>query len=225
MPLKVQGINLRINRGEIVALMGPNGSGKSSLALGIMGHPAYPVKGRIILDKQDISRLAMDQRVKAGLFLAWQNPTGIRGVTVEQMLRAVKANCQKRKAGYGCWLKEELVAEAKKIGLSPKLLSREINVNFSGGEKKKVQLLELMVLKPKYAILDEVDSGMDADSLKILGNLNQQKMGILLITHQTKVFKYLKPKQVLVMKDRQIVKRGGAELIKQIEKEGYEKFK
>lgn len=207
MPLVVEEVNLTINTGETVALMGPNGSGKTSLALSLIGHPHYPIKGRIVLDKEDISHLKMDERARKGLFLAWQNPVGIRGVTVEQLLR------------------KKLGPEAKKLKINPKLLTRDINVSFSGGEKKKIQLLELMILKPKYAILDEIDSGMDTDTLKLLEKIKNSKMGILLITHQAKVFRYLKPDRVLIMKDRRIVKRGGTELIKQIETKGYEKFK
>lgn len=225
MSLIIDSLDLEIKAGEVVALMGPNGSGKTSLGLGIIGHPDYKIKGKIWLDKKDISRLTMPERVRQGLFLSWQNPIGIRGVTVEQVLRAVKANCRRRQTQSCCWVREKLLREAKKLAINPDLLSREINVNFSGGEKKKIQLLELLALKPKYAILDEIDSGLDADSLKILGQLNRKEMGILLITHQTRVFKYLKPEAVLVMKGRKIVKRGGEELIKQIEKEGYAKFK
>ncbi len=225
MSLIIDSLNLEIKAGEVVGLMGPNGSGKTSLGLGIIGHPDYEIKGKIWLDKKDISRLTMPERVRQGLFLSWQNPTGIRGVTAEQVLRAVKANCRKRQTQSCCWVREKLLREAKKLAINPKLLNRDINVNFSGGEKKKIQLLELMALQPKYAILDEIDAGMDADNLKILSQIKRKKMGILLITHQTRVFKYLPPEQVLVMKNRQIVKRGGKELIRQIEREGYAKFK
>jgi len=225
MSLKLTSYNLEIKPGEIIALMGPNGSGKTSLGLGLIGHPDYQLKGRIILDKEDISGLKMNERARRGLFLAWQNPIGIRGVTTEQLLRAAKANCQKRKVKGCCWFRNKLLKLGEKINLNLKLLDREINVNFSGGEKKKVQILELLALEPKYAILDELDSGMDTDSLRVLGKLKSKKMGLLLITHQTRVFNYLKPSLVLVMKDRQIVKRGGEELIRQIEQRGYEKFK
>lgn len=206
MSLIIDSLNLEIKAGEVTALMGPNGSGKTSLALGIIGHPDYKIKGKIWLDKKDISRLMMPERVRQGLFLSWQNPTGIRGVTVRQVLRRIK---------------KDIVKIAAQLKINRKLLDRDINVNFSGGEKKKIQLLELLTLKPKYAILDEIDSGLDADNLKILGQLNQKEIGILLITHQTRVFKYLKPKTVLVMKGRKIVKKGGEELIRQIEREGY----
>lgn len=181
MALIVKGI-LEIKSGEIVALMGPNGSGKTSLALGIIGHKDYPIKGKISLDGENVSNLGMSGRAKKGLFLAWQNPVGINGVTVRQIL------------------KKNVEAEAKKLKIKPELLKRDINVNFSGGEKKRIQLLELMVLRPKYAILDEVDAGLDSEGLRLLRKIKTKKMGILLITHQVRVFDYLKPDRILEMK-------------------------
>ena len=153
MALVVQKV-LSIKLGEVVALMGPNGSGKTSLALGIIGHKNYPLAGKVILDGEDISRLPIDQRVKKGLFLAWQNPVGVRGVSVRQMLKTIgKA--------------EDLEKTARQLRIGKHLLTRDININFSGGEKKKIQLLEMAVLQPKYAILDEIDSGMDLSLIHI----------------------------------------------------------
>ncbi|MCX6816650.1 MAG: ABC transporter ATP-binding protein [Candidatus Beckwithbacteria bacterium] len=208
--LILDGINLQIERGEIVALMGPNGSGKSSLANAIMGNPSYQlVSGQASLDGENLLNLGPDKRAKIGLFLAWQNPIGIRGVTVGQIVRKPR---------------KELLLAAKDLKIKPEFLEREINVGFSGGEKKKLEILQLIMLKPKYAILDEIDSGLDIDALKLLGEIKQKKLGILLITHYTRIFKYLKPDRVLVMKEGRIVKSGGKELIKIIEKDGYGNF-
>lgn len=189
MPLLIDSLKLEIKPGEVVALMGPNGSGKTSLGLGIIGHPNYKIKGKIWLDKIDISGLTMPERVKRGLFLAWQNPVGIRGVSVRQILKRINKDI------------DEIAAKLK---IKKELLDRDININFSGGEKKKIQLLELMALKPKYAILDEVDAGLDSDGLKLLGKIKNKKMGILLITHQVRVFDYIKPDRILAMKDLKI---------------------
>jgi len=185
MALVVEGL-LSIKAGEVVALMGPNGSGKTSLALGIIGHPGYKLKNKIWLDGEEISGLSMPERVKKGLFLTWQSPVGIRGVSVRQIL------------------KKNLTAEAKKLKINQQLLDRDINVNFSGGERKKLELLELLALQPKYAILDEVDAGLDSESLRLLGKIKAKNMGILLITHKTRVFDYLKPERIVQMKDLKI---------------------
>lgn len=246
----VRGVSLTIRPGEIHALMGPNGSGKSSLAMGLMGHPRYKLKvqssklktaggsSQIFLDGEDIIDRTPDERARNGLFLAMQYPVGIDGVTVEQLLRR---SIQERKdqiltptKGSDPYkidplqFRKKLKKFAKKVGVKPELLHRSINVGFSGGEKKRLEILQMLVLKPKYAILDETDSGLDIDALKKVAEmvkmakwLDDYKPGILVITHYARLLHYLQPDYVHVMKDGQIIESGEKELAERIEKEGY----
>lgn len=235
----LRGINLTVKPGELVALLGPNASGKSSLAQTLTGNPSYQIiNGELIIDNVSIKNLKPDERVKMGLFLAWQNPVAVRGVTVEQLLRRAVINCRDRICKRIGQLKRcvrvgefrsKLKSVAGELKINPELLFRDINVNFSGGEKKKLQLLELIVLNPRYAILDEIDSGLDIDALKLAARIINQlreetRMGVLLITHYARIFQFLKPDKVLVMKAGQIAASGGQELIERIEREGYEEI-
>ncbi|MCG2691647.1 Fe-S cluster assembly ATPase SufC [Microgenomates group bacterium] len=220
--LILNNVSLEIRPGEVVALMGPNGSGKSSLANALVGNPVYPpVGGQASIDGKNLLNLKPDERAKLGLFLAWQNPPAVSGVSVESLLRITVLNCGQRQCQTVCAFREELNREAVKLKINNSWLNRGINVGFSGGEKKKLELLQLLLLKPKYAILDEIDSGLDIDSLKLLAKISRPQLGILLITHYTRIFKYLKPNKVLVMKQGRIAASGGLELIKKIEKDGY----
>ena len=223
--LIIKGVSLEIKPGEITALMGPNGSGKSSLANALAGNPVYPAfAGQASIDGKNLLNLKPDERAKLGLFLAWQNPPAVSGVSVESLLRMAVLSCRQRRCRTVCAFRQELNREAEKLKINKSWLNRGINVGFSGGEKKKLELLQLLLLRPKYAVLDEIDSGLDIDSLKLLAKIRRPGLGILLITHYTRIFQYLKPERILIMKKGMIAASGGRELIKKIEKEGYESY-
>ena len=237
----LKGVDLVVKPGEIAVIMGPNGSGKSTLANILMGASGHKVmKGKISLDEKNLLKMTTDERAKAGLFLGWQSPVAIKGVTVEQLLRAVIMSCknvvcertgQVEKCLKLSEFKKIVDKKAEELKIDKKLLFREINVGFSGGEKKKMEVLQMAVLRPKYAILDEVDSGLDIDALKIVAKgINKakkenSKMGIILITHYQRILEYIKVDRVMVMQGGKIVKSGGKELARILEKEGYEGIK
>lgn len=234
----LQGLSLKVNRGEVVAVMGPNGSGKSTLAYSLMGHPKYEVSGgKVEFKGKDWLKLSIDERAKAGLFLGWQNPVAVKGVTVEQLLRAAKMNCRCEVCGKGskCMtfseFREYLGGKAKQLKIKKKYLKRSVNDGFSGGEKKKLEILQMMVMEPKLAVLDETDSGLDIDALKIVAEgINRVKrdnpeIGVLLITHYQRILKYIKPDRVIVLKEGKVVMEDGPELVKKLEREGYEGIK
>ena len=222
----LKGIDLEVKQGEVNAIMGPNGSGKSTLAYILMGHPKYKVeKGQILLDGADITNLPPDQRAKKGLFLSFQYPQEISGVSVSNFLRTALNSIKGEKISVMDFKKlfDEKLAMLKMDAAFGK---RHLNEGFSGGEKKKAEILQLAVLQPKIAILDETDSGTDVDALKTISNgintvAKSQNMGILLITHYDRILQYIKPDKVHILVDGKIVKTGGPELPKQIEKEGY----
>ena len=225
----LKGVNLNVDLGKVHALMGPNGSGKSSLANVLMGNPRYEVtKGKILLDKEDITKLSADERAKKGLFLSFQYPAEITGVTMSNFLRTAYNSINEKKLDvveFHSLLKKKM-AELK---MDSTFSRRYINEGFSGGEKKRAEILQMSILEPKFAILDETDSGTDVDALKIIATgINNTKkktdMGILLITHYNRILQYINVDKIAIMIDGKIVKEGGKELADEIESEGYEKY-
>lgn len=224
----VKGVNLEIKKGEVVALMGPNGSGKSTLSFAVMGHPKYKItKGKIILDGADITKDSVDVRARKGLFLSFQYPQEISGVTFASFLRgALNARNPEKKMQMMEFLK--LLKEKMNFLKMPEnFAERYLNEGFSGGEKKRAETLQLLILRPKIAILDETDSGLDIDSLKIVGeciNSVRKNTGILVITHYQRLLDYITPDKIHVMHDGKILKSGGKDLALKLEKEGYKKL-
>ncbi|HCY8882541.1 TPA: Fe-S cluster assembly ATPase SufC [Staphylococcus aureus] len=224
----LKGVNLTINTDEIHAIMGPNGTGKSTLSSAIMGHPSYEVtKGEVLLDGVNILELEVDERAKAGLFLAMQYPSEITGVTNADFMRsAINA---KREEGQEINLMQfvkKLDKNMDFLDIDKDMAQRYLNEGFSGGEKKRNEILQLMMLEPKFAILDEIDSGLDIDALKVVSKgINQMRgenFGALMITHYQRLLNYITPDKVHVMYAGKVVKSGGPELAKRLEEEGYE---
>ncbi|HDA5840827.1 Fe-S cluster assembly ATPase SufC [Staphylococcus aureus] len=224
----LKGVNLTINTDEIHAIMGPNGTGKSTLSSAIMGHPSYEVtKGEVLLDGVNILELEVDERAKAGLFLAMQYTSEITGVTNADFMRsAINA---KREEGQEINLMQFIKKLDKNmdfLDIDKDMAQRYLNEGFSGGEKKRNEILQLMMLEPKFAILDEIDSGLDIDALKVVSKgINQMRgenFGALMITHYQRLLNYITPDKVHVMYAGKVVKSGGPELAKRLEEEGYE---
>jgi Fe-S cluster assembly ATP-binding protein len=231
----VKGVDLAVDPNEIHAVMGPNGSGKSTLAYALMGHPAYEItQGQIFLDGDDVTELEADERAQRGLFLAFQYPHVVPGVSVTSFLRsAINAIRKARNGGVEDPIKipefrKELLEQMERLGVSREIASRYLNEGFSGGEKKRVEILQLAMLKPRIAVLDETDSGLDIDALKVVANgvreLVSPEMGALVITHYQRILNYIKPDHVHVFVDGRIVESGGPELAHKLEAEGYEAF-
>lgn len=232
----LKGVSLEVNKGEVVAIMGPNGSGKSTLAYTIMGHPGYVVastkseaprsKTEMSIDGVDILGKTPDERARMGLFLATQYPVSVPGVNVREVLLASLR--QKGEKVSALELKKKVEMIAGELKLSPDLLKRGINEGFSGGEKKKMEILQMRILNPKYAVLDETDSGLDIDALKIVAEgavtMAKEGAGVLVITHYKRLLSFLKPNRVMVLKNGLFVDQGGEELIDKLEKEGYKKY-
>jgi len=222
----LNGVNLTINSDETHAIMGPNGSGKSTLASTIAGHPKYTVtSGSITLDGEDVLEMSVDERARAGLFLAMQYPVEIPGVTVTNFLRTAKTAIDGEAPSIRTWTKDVKDGMAN-LRMDPKFAQRNVNEGFSGGEKKRHEILQLELLKPQIAILDETDSGLDVDALKIVSEgVNRAKentgLGVLLITHYTRILRYIKPQFVHVMVKGKIAEEGGSELAERLENEGY----
>lgn len=224
----LSGVDFTVKPGEVVALMGPNGSGKSTLALALMGHPKYQVtRGEVRLDDKVITKATPDERSRAGLFLAVQYPVSIPGVSVRE---ALLASLRARKVSISALeLKKRIEEEAGELSIGEELLKRGLNEGFSGGEKKKMEILQMRILSPRYAILDETDSGLDIDALKIVAEgavalAKEKKTGILVITHYQRLLKYLSPDKVLILSKGKIVASGGAELVEELEKKGYKQY-
>jgi|SRR3990167_3971170 len=224
----LHGVSLEIKPGEIHALMGPNGSGKSSLSLALAGHPRYQItSGKITLDGENITNLTPDKRAKAGLFLAMQYPVAVPGVSVGNFMRTAYKNLKDEKV-KALEIQTRVKGELKNLKMDESFVSRSVNDGFSGGEKKKLETLQLTILEPKYAVLDETDSGLDVDALKTVakGILKSKevnpKLGILLITHYQRILRYIEPDFVHILVDGRIVKRGDKKLAEEIEEKGYE---
>lgn len=224
----LKGVNLEILSGKVHAVMGPNGSGKSTLALVLMGAPGYKItKGKIILDGKDITNLPPDKRAKNGLFLAFQYPVELAGVNFAGFLR-MALNEKSHAKISPISFRQDLINKSKQLAFTEDIATRNLNEGFSGGEKKKSEILQLQVLKPKYAILDEPDSGLDIDALKYISNALtsiDNKMGILLITHYQRILNFVKPDKVHVLVKGRIIKEGNADLAKTIENHGYTKIR
>ena len=225
----LKGVNLTVHSGETHAIMGPNGSGKSTLAYTLAGHPKYEVdSGEALLDGVDILKQTPDLRAKEGLFLAMQYPVEVPGVSMTNFLRTAKTEVDGKAPAIRTWTKE-LGAAMKKLRMDPKFASRSVNEGFSGGEKKRAEVLQLELLKPKFAIMDETDSGLDVDALRIVSEgVNRAKestgLGILMVTHYTRILKYIKPDIVHVFADGHFVKTGDPELADELEETGYDKY-
>jgi Fe-S cluster assembly ATP-binding protein len=231
----VKGVDLRVDVGETHAIMGPNGSGKSTLSYAIMGHPAYEVtEGEILFDGENVAEMGADERAQRGLFLAFQYPHAIPGVTVTSFLRSALNAIRKAKNGGEDdpvaipEFRKELLSQMDRLKVSRELASRYLNDGFSGGEKKRVEILQMAMLRPRIAVLDETDSGLDIDALQIVAKgvkeLVGPEMGALLITHYQRILNYVKPDFVHVFVDGKIVEEGGPELAHRLEAEGYEAF-
>jgi Fe-S cluster assembly ATP-binding protein len=231
----VKGVDLKVDVGETHAIMGPNGSGKSTLSYAIMGHPAYEVtEGEIVFDGENVAQMGADERAQRGLFLAFQYPHAIPGVTVTSFLRSALNAIRKAKNGGEDdpvaipEFRKELLSQMDRLKVSRELASRYLNDGFSGGEKKRVEILQMAMLKPRIAVLDETDSGLDIDALQIVAKgvkeLVGPDMGALIITHYQRILNYVQPDFVHVFVDGKIVEEGGPELAHKLEAEGYEAF-
>lgn len=221
----IRGLSLTVNDGEVHAVMGPNGSGKTTLSYAIAGHPKYKTRGKIILDGSEISKLPANERAKKGVFLAFQNPVAVEGLGLLGFIRNAKNAIGKADKDI-LRFREETERTAKGITLDSSFLTRDLNVGLSGGEKKKSEIVQMLALEPKLAILDEIDSGLDVDALrnvaKAIENARDGKRMFLVITHYANILKYVKPDYVHVMMDGNIIKSGDAGFAKEIEKKGYE---
>jgi Fe-S cluster assembly ATP-binding protein len=225
----LRGIDLTIRSGEIHAIMGPNGSGKSTLAYSVAGHPKYEVtEGEILFDGDNVLEMSVDERARAGLFLAMQYPVEVPGVSVSNFLRTAKTAISGEAPKLREWV-GELKEAMGNLRMDPDFTERNVNEGFSGGEKKRHEILQLELLKPKIAILDETDSGLDVDALRVVAegvNRAHQNhdLGVLLITHYTRILNYIKPDFVHVFVAGKLAEQGGAELAERLEKEGYDRY-
>jgi len=225
----LRGVDLTVRSGEIHAIMGPNGSGKSTLAYSIAGHPKYEVTGgQVLLDGEDILEMSVDERARAGMFLAMQYPVEVPGVTVSNFLRTAKTAIDGEAPALRHWVKE--VREAmQRLRMDPAMAQRDVNTGFSGGEKKRNEILQMELLKPRFAVLDETDSGLDVDALRIVSEgVNRvhetTDAGIILITHYTRILNYITPDFVHVFVDGRVAEQGGPELADRLEAEGYDRY-
>ncbi len=225
----LKGVTLTLSSGETHAIMGPNGSGKSTLAYTIAGHPRYTVdSGRILLDGEDVLAMSVDERARAGLFLAMQYPVEIPGVSVSNFLRTAKTAIDGEAPSLRTWIKDVKSAMTN-LKMDATFAERNVNEGFSGGEKKRHEIVQLELLGPKFAVLDETDSGLDVDALKVVSEgVNRVKqntnVGVLLITHYTRILRYIRPDFVHVFVDGKIAEEGGPELADRLEEEGYDRY-
>jgi Fe-S cluster assembly ATP-binding protein len=225
----LRGVDLTVRNGETHAIMGPNGSGKSTLAYSIAGHPKYTVtSGTVTLDGEDVLAMSVDERARAGLFLAMQYPVEVPGVSVSNFLRTSVTAVRGEAPKLRTWVKEMKTA-MEELSMDPAFAERSVNEGFSGGEKKRHEILQMQLLEPKIAVLDETDSGLDVDALRIVSEgvnrvASTGEVGVLLITHYTRILRYIKPDFVHVFVDGRIVAEGGAELADKLESEGYDEY-
>ncbi|WP_040161613.1 Fe-S cluster assembly ATPase SufC [Nigerium massiliense] len=225
----LKGVNLEIKPGEVHAIMGPNGSGKSTLAYSLAGHPKYTItSGSASLDGVELNGLTADERARAGLYLAMQYPVEVPGVSMANFLRTAKTAVSGEAPKVRTWVKE-VNAAMNKMGLDSDFAQRSLNEGFSGGEKKRAEIVQLDLLNPKYAILDETDSGLDIDALRVVSDgvnryMEQGDRGLLLITHYTRILNYIKPDVVHIYVDGRVVDQGGPELANALESTGYDKY-
>ncbi|MEK8110085.1 Fe-S cluster assembly ATPase SufC [Micromonospora sp. M12] len=225
----LHGVDLEVKSGQTHAIMGPNGSGKSTLAYSIAGHPKYEITGgTVTLDGEDVLAMTVDERARAGLFLAMQYPVEVPGVSVANFLRTAKTAIDGEAPKLRTW-GGELRSAMERLQMDPAFAQRNVNEGFSGGEKKRHEIVQLELLKPKIAILDETDSGLDVDALRVVSEgVNRVRdngdTGVLLITHYTRILRYIKPDFVHVFVAGRIVEQGGSELADKLEAEGYERY-
>jgi len=225
----LRGVDLTIASGEVHAIMGPNGSGKSTLAYSIAGHPKYEVTGgTVTLDGEDVLAMSVDERARAGLFLAMQYPVEVPGVSVSNFLRTAKTAIDGEAPALRHWVKD-VKGAMERLRMDDSFAERSVNEGFSGGEKKRHEILQMELLKPKFAVLDETDSGLDVDALRIVSEgvnrvHGETDAGILLITHYTRILRYIKPDFVHVFVDGKVAEEGGPELAERLEEEGYDRY-
>ena len=225
----LKGINLTVGKGEVHAIMGPNGSGKSTLAYSIAGHPAYEVtEGEVLLDGENLLEMSVDERARAGLFLAMQYPVEVPGVSVANFLRTAKTAMDGQAPKVRQWI-GEVNAAMERLRMDPAFAQRDVNAGFSGGEKKRFEILQMELLRPRFAVLDETDSGLDVDALRIVSEgvnrlHGESEAGFLLITHYTRILRYIKPDYVHVFVNGRVAEQGGPELADRLEEEGYDRF-
>lgn len=226
----IKGVSLKVGPGEIHLLMGPNGSGKTSLAQALMGQPKLKVSGSVKLDDRELLELSPDERARLGLFMGFQNPEEIEGVKMSNLMRKAMSAGEKRSPDMDAMLRmhQKLTDSAQRLGMDNAMVSRELNVGFSGGEKKRMEVLQMMALEPKIAVLDEPDSGLDVDGIKLIASVIKEmsdgKRSFLIITHHADILKHLEPDFVHVLAKGRIVDSGGAKLAHEIEKIGYSKY-
>lgn len=223
----IDGLDLQLNKGEIHLLLGPNGAGKSTLAKSILNWPGYTISGEISMDEEDLSKIELSMRARKGIFLAHQSPVEIPGVHLVEFIRTAYNNMRKEDQHIDPWsFKDMFEAVAHSLGMSTTFSERNLNEGFSGGEKRKNEVLQMLLLQPKYAILDEIDSGLDIDSLKLVFNainefVKESEAGVLVISHNPKILDYIKPEKVHLMKNKKIVRTGDFSLAEKIINEGY----
>ena len=225
----LRGVNLTVGSNEVHAIMGPSGSGKSTLAYSIAGHPAYEVtEGEVLLDGENLLEMSVDERARAGLFLAMQYPVEVPGVSVANFLRTAKTAMDGQAPKVRQWI-GEVNAAMERLRMDPAFAQRDVNAGFSGGEKKRFEILQMELLRPRFAVLDETDSGLDVDALRIVSEgvnrlHDDSEAGFLLITHYTRILRYIKPDYVHVFVNGRVAEQGGPELADRLEEEGYDRF-
>ena len=225
----LRGVDLTIGSNQVHAIMGPNGSGKSTLAYSIAGHPAYEVtEGEVLLDGENLLEMSVDERARAGLFLAMQYPVEVPGVSVANFLRTAKTAMDGQAPKVRQWI-SEVNAAMERLRMDPAFAQRDVNAGFSGGEKKRFEILQMELLRPRFAVLDETDSGLDVDALRIVSEgvnrlHGESEAGFLLITHYTRILRYIKPDYVHVFVNGRVAEQGGPELADRLEEEGYDRF-